>query len=180
MFFAPAFVTLSALVTFASALTGPKIILPTADKWWVAQSTNVLTWDCKNSQATQFGVYISNKDPKVLQGNLAIFAQLDNTVCSKEVTQLQVTQPAATGYTLLFTNIVNQTDVYSQSDEFEIKPLGSAYPQTSSVAPSGTGTAAGSSSSGGSSGGNNGASSHKSSLGYGLAAVGALVGLIAA
>ncbi|KAG7086832.1 hypothetical protein E1B28_002753 [Marasmius oreades] len=128
MFFAPAFVTLSALATFAFALTGPKVLVPAKDQWWVAKSSNVLTWDCHNTQAIQFGVYIKNKDPNVLSGPLGIIARLENTVCSKEIDLQQVKLNVGPGYTILITNVVNQTDVLSQSEEFEIKPLGSPYP----------------------------------------------------
>ncbi|KAG7086827.1 hypothetical protein E1B28_002748 [Marasmius oreades] len=180
MFFAPAFVTLSTLTTLAFAATGPPITVPAKDQWWVAQSSNVLTWDCHNSQATQFGVYVTNKDPKVFSGALGIIAILQNDVCSKEITLQQVNLNAGTGYTILFTDPVNQTNILSQSDEFEIKPLGSPYPtppgsSTGSGTGTGTGTSANSQSTG-----KNGASSYKSSLGYSFAAVGALVGLIAA
>ncbi|KAK1231073.1 hypothetical protein PQX77_005820 [Marasmius sp. AFHP31] len=182
MHFAPAFLTLSTLATYAAAAAsgvGPKILVPNKDNWWVAKSSNVLTWDCNNSQRNNFTVIITNANPatKLNNGGLAIIATQENSQCSKEMTQLQSSQEAATGYKLLFANPLNNTDVYSESDEFEIKPLGSAYPSsTASQGP--TGSTSGQAAQ--STGGGNGAASYKASLGYGFAAVGALVGLLAA
>ncbi|KAJ8073361.1 hypothetical protein AAF712_011374 [Marasmius tenuissimus] len=183
MHFAPAFVTLSTLVTYAAAAAsgvGPKITVPSKDNWWVAKSSNVLTWDCNNSQRNNFTVIITNPNPatKLNNGGLAFIATQENSQCTKEITQLQSSQEAATGYKILFANPLNNSDVYSESEEFEIKPLGSAYPSSSSAGSTPTGSTSGQAAQ--STGGGNGAASYKASLGYGFAAVGALVGLLAA
>jgi hypothetical protein len=69
---------------------------------------------------------------------LAIISIENNYDCSKTITEQQVTQPAATGYTIQFANILNGTDIYAESEPFEIKALGSSYPATSSAAATGT------------------------------------------
>ncbi|KAK7051345.1 hypothetical protein VNI00_004845 [Paramarasmius palmivorus] len=48
-------------------------------------------------------------------------AMQDNKDCSKLVTSQQSTFPAASGYTILFTNPLNQSEIYSESGEFEVK-----------------------------------------------------------
>ncbi|KAL0569188.1 hypothetical protein V5O48_012786 [Marasmius crinis-equi] len=183
MYFAPALVTLSTLFTAASALTGPKILVPSKDNWWVAKSSNVLTWDCNNSQAMNFTVIIKNADPStnLNNGGIAFIAQQENSQCSKEITQNQSNQAAAKGYTIVFANPLNNSDIYSTSEEFEIKPLGSSYPtSTPSASPSSTGSGTGTAAGASSTSGGNGAASYGASLGYAFAAAGAMVGLLAA
>uniref|UniRef100_A0A0W0EUK1 Uncharacterized protein n=1 Tax=Moniliophthora roreri TaxID=221103 RepID=A0A0W0EUK1_MONRR len=167
--FASAAIAFSALFTVASAAGGgPKILRPGADNWWVAKSDNVLEWDCKSSSIQQYTVVIAIQN---------------NADCSKLVTQQQMTMPAATGYKIQFANTLNQSDVYSESEEFEIKPLGSAYPSSSAggaAGPtgSGTGTAESANTTGGS--GSNAASGLQTPLTLGVAAVGVFIGLLAA
>jgi len=107
---------------------------PSSSSWWVAQSTNTLTWTCNTSPYTSFTVLLANSNPSVLVSPLAIISIQENYDCSKLITQDQVVQPAATGYTIQFANILNGTDIYAESEPFEIKALGSAYPATSSAA----------------------------------------------
>jgi hypothetical protein len=66
---------------------------------------------------------------------VAFIAIVQSSDCSKEVTIQQSNQRAAPGYTLYLANILNGTDIYGQSEEFEIKPLGSAYPSQSQNIP---------------------------------------------
>ncbi|KAK7051346.1 hypothetical protein VNI00_004846 [Paramarasmius palmivorus] len=166
--FASAAIAFSALFTVASAAGGgPKILRPGPDNWWVAKSDNVIEWDCKTSSVTEF---------------IVVIADQQNSDCSKLVTQQQMSMPAATGYKIQFANRLNQTDVYSESEEFEIKPLGSAYP--SQATPSGTTSSSNSSETGTSAGANTGegnsASSLQTPLAFGAAALGVFIGLIAA
>ncbi|ESK93102.1 hesp-379-like protein [Moniliophthora roreri MCA 2997] len=182
--FASAAIAFSALFTVASAAGGgPKILRPGADNWWVAKSDNVLEWDCKSSSIQQYTVVMTNTNPTILSGPMAIIAIQNNADCSKLVTQQQMTMPAATGYKIQFANTLNQSDVYSESEEFEIKPLGSAYPSSSAggaAGPtgSGTGTAESANTTGGS--GSNAASGLQTPLTLGVAAVGVFIGLLAA
>jgi len=137
------------LASFAAAqATLFKITQPSSSIWWVAESQNVMAWDCQaDPSISNFTVLINNTTPAVLSGSLAIISQLDNNICSYALSQSQVNQAAATGYMLVFANPLNNSDVYATSELFEIKALGSAYPTTSSsLAASGTATSSSSSS----------------------------------
>jgi len=129
------------LATFAAASIN--ITAPSKDIWWVAESTNVMTWGCQDTSIVDFTVFINNTDPKILTDILAFIAIQANDDCSITVSSDQVNQTAAPGYTLIFTNPLNFSDIYATSELFEIKALGSLYPSqvtsTGSVA-SGTGS----------------------------------------
>ncbi|KAF8721431.1 hypothetical protein AX14_010373 [Amanita brunnescens Koide BX004] len=182
---------LSTKLTFAAALSALvgtvagqnlQIIQPNANWWWVAKSQNTMSWDCTNPPAQQYTVLITNSNPAVLSGPLAFIAELSNSDCSELLTQDQINQAPATGYQLLFADILNSSHVYGTSEPFEIKALGSAYPTSSApAAGSATATGTGSSSSATStSKSHSGASNVKASMGLGLAAVGAVLGFMTA
>jgi hypothetical protein len=120
-----------ALASFASAAS--VITNPSPSKWWVADSQNVLEWDCQKSGLNKFTVLIK-KDG--MAAPLAVIAIQDNFVCSLLVTSNQVNVAPDTGYQLLFANIINNTDVYLTSDPFEVKALGSLYPSQQAAADS--------------------------------------------
>ncbi|KAF8996243.1 hypothetical protein BDQ17DRAFT_1364652 [Cyathus striatus] len=148
--------TLAALVAIAAAEVS--ITYPGGDNgWWVAESTNQISWTCTDSPShTEFIVLIANKDPNILVSPIAILADEQNSDCSRTITnqQFNFNQPPATGYTVLFADRLNETDVFVTSQEFEIKALGSLYPsqvsssasaaQASSAAAAGTSSASGS------------------------------------
>ncbi|KIY47122.1 hypothetical protein FISHEDRAFT_45945 [Fistulina hepatica ATCC 64428] len=151
-----------ALLAASSLLTGVvraslEIISPGGpDLWWVADSSNVISWSCEASPYSNFSIYLSNTNVDILTGPIGIIAVQENYDCSKEVTQQQADQPAATGYSILFTNPLNTSQIWAQSEAFEIKALGAAYPTTtvtggsSSATGSSSGSASTSSSSSGS------------------------------
>lgn len=162
--------------TFAAAQNLFSISVPSSTNWWVGKSSNVMTWDCTNSQAVAVGnftVLISNVNQNVLAGDLAFIAIQQNSQCSVAIGSGQVNQSPATGYTLLFANPFNSSDVYTTSEEFEIKPLGSLYPsQVSSSASAASGTATAASSSASASSSKNGASLSSNSPSFlGLAGI---------
>jgi len=135
------------LATFAAAQDLFAITQPSSEIWWVAKSSNVMTWDCQTDPSiTNFTVLINNTNPAVLAAPLAFIAMLANSDCSYAVSQNQVNEGPATGYTLLFADPLNNTNVYATSQLFEIKALGSAYPTTTGLAASGTATSSSSSS----------------------------------
>ncbi|KXN82758.1 hypothetical protein AN958_02197 [Leucoagaricus sp. SymC.cos] len=164
------FTLAASLVGFAAA--DLQITNPSSSSWWVAQSANNLAWTCHDSPADNFTVMITNTNPSVLSGSQAIIAIQSNFDCSKLITQEQSAHTPATGYQILFANPFNATQIYAQSEQFEIKPLGSAYPATTSNAgasPTGSGSAAGASGTG-TSNGKNGATSLKNlGLGFSVA-----------
>jgi len=139
------------LATFAAAQnsTSFSILTPSASIWWVAQSENVMSWDCKSPQAiadVDFTILIQTPTtPPTLP--LAIIAIQKNDACTITVSHDKSNQAPGTGYVLLLANTLNNTDVYATSQPFEIKALGSLYPsQVSSSASAASGTDAASSS----------------------------------
>jgi hypothetical protein len=145
--------TLAALVSVVAA--DVSITYPGGPNgWWVGKSENRFDWTCNdNPTHPTFTVLIANKDPTILVSPIAIIAQQPNADCSKTVTnqQFNFDQPPAQGYTVLFANVLNSSDVFATSQEFEIKPLGSLYP--SQIASSSSAAAAASASTAGSTSG---------------------------
>ncbi|KIK52730.1 hypothetical protein GYMLUDRAFT_103742, partial [Collybiopsis luxurians FD-317 M1] len=121
------------LAAAASALTAVsaqlKVLSPGGpDLWWVADSENLLVWNCNESQVQSFTVLVNNPS---LEAPLAIIADQPNFVCSLIVTKDQISPlSVGNGYTVELANPLNNTDVYAQSLPFEIKPAGSPYPTT--------------------------------------------------
>jgi len=171
--------TLAAYFGVASAIL--PITAPSASIWWVAQSDNVLTWDCtQNGGIASFTVLLGIPN---VPSPLAIVAMQDPTACSVVVPKTEVNQAPGTGYTVLFANPVNISDIYSTSDSFEIKPLGALYPSqvssslSAAAAASATSAAAAAASSSASAK-SNGAFSNIASFGLSIAAAGTLLGLM--
>ncbi|KAL1702528.1 hypothetical protein EV121DRAFT_293217 [Schizophyllum commune] len=128
-----------------------RVLVPGGDDlWWVASSSNNIIWTCEGSPYQSFSVYLTNSDVNVLSGPIGIIATQNNYDCSKTITQQQAAQPAGKGYKVLLTDPLNMTNVYAASEEFEIKPLGSTYPDASAtpgVGGSGSATSSGASAS---------------------------------
>ncbi|OJT02836.1 hypothetical protein TRAPUB_6692 [Trametes pubescens] len=124
--------TLAALV--GSTVAQLEIISPGGPNlWWVAGSDNVVSWTCRTSPFTNFTVLIANSDPKVLTAPQAFIAQQNNFDCSKLITKDQINQAPGTGYTIQLANIFNETDIFAESEPFEIKAIGSSYPASSAT-----------------------------------------------
>jgi len=130
------------LASISSVVNADLVITqPSSDIWWVAKSQNVIAWTCRDTSIVDFTILVNNADPKLAVAPLAVIAIQQNFQCSIVITQDQANQPAGTGWTILFADPLNNTNVYATSQPFEIKPLGSAYP--SQVTPTANGTAAG-------------------------------------
>ncbi|KAG8711177.1 hypothetical protein FRC09_020740 [Ceratobasidium sp. 395] len=125
---------------------------PSGDRWWVAQSQNTLRWSCNTSPYTNWTVLITNPDVTILSGPLALIAILlissgdlfpeYNYDCSKTIIPGDQLKPG-TGYTMLFGNPLNNTEVWATSAPFEVKPLGSTYPPQITTSEALTNTAPG-------------------------------------
>ncbi|KAF9525450.1 hypothetical protein CPB83DRAFT_818627 [Crepidotus variabilis] len=178
----PALVLATVVAAQTATNTGaPKILRPNGDVWWVAKSQNEIVWDCKDTSRSVFTVLVGNTDVKVQTAPIAIIAEQQNYQCSLTVTQDKANQAAGTGWFVQFANPINNTDVWSTSNTFEIKALGSAYPPQASDSPSGSNSSASGSASGSaaSPSGKSAAVGLKSGLGaFGLAALG-VAGLFA-
>ncbi|KAL1718372.1 hypothetical protein EV715DRAFT_291424 [Schizophyllum commune] len=161
-----------------------RVLVPGGDDlWWVASSSNNIIWTCEDSPYQSFSVYLTNSDVNVLSGPIGIIATQNNYDCSKTITQQQAAQPAGKGYKVLLTDPLNMTNVYAASEEFEIKPLGSTYPDASATpGVGGTATSSGASASStaenNSSGDNNGAASIGGVFGAVVAGVVGAVGAV--
>ncbi|OAX31635.1 hypothetical protein K503DRAFT_777414 [Rhizopogon vinicolor AM-OR11-026] len=119
------------------------ITSPSADDWWVAQSLNILAWTCNTSPYQNFTILLTNSNLSILPAPLALIAVQENFDCSATITQQQSAQPAGTGYVVQLSSTINATDVYAQSEPFEIKALGATYPTTTfSAGSSATGSSA--------------------------------------
>jgi hypothetical protein len=132
----------------------------------VANSQNTLVWNCKESQFDNFTVLyvsslhtyphlhpffpsnklitcppcrIANSNQNILVAPQAIIAVQNNFDCSKSITTQQANLPVSTGYTVQLANPINSTQVYAESEPFEVKAQGSAYPDPSAT-PTGTPT----------------------------------------
>jgi len=132
------------------------------DLWWVAQSSNNIVWNCQQTQFTNWTVVLVNSNVTVLNGALPIIAIEQSFNCPQLITTQLANPPPATGYTIQFANPLNNTQVYVQSQEFEVKALGSAYP-ASSATPTATGAGSSTSGSGSGSGSSTGSSPSQSS-----------------
>jgi hypothetical protein len=174
----------TAAALFGAAVADLKVVVPGgSDLWWVAKSQNNIVWTCQDSPYSNFTILIANQNTQVLSSPIAIVAIENNFDCSKTITPDQANQPPGTGYMVQLANILNETDVYAQTQPFEIKALGAAYP-ASSATPTATGTSSGSAAGGSASTGtstpkSNAAVSKWSATGLGLAAIGALFGFMA-
>jgi len=135
------------LAAFAAAQDF-QILSPSGSIWWVAESENQISWDCKNPQAiTDSNFTVLLKGPSFAAPQ-AIIAIEKNEDCIKTITKDQANQPSGNGYTIYLADPLNNTHVFATSEQFEIQPLGSKYPsQVSSSASAASGTATASSSS---------------------------------
>ncbi|KIP09729.1 hypothetical protein PHLGIDRAFT_102260 [Phlebiopsis gigantea 11061_1 CR5-6] len=180
--------TLSAVAAAlaTSVVADLKVLSPGGDNlWWVANSINTLSWTCHESPFSNFTVLVANTNANILSQAQAIIAIENNFDCSKTITQQQEIFPAATGYTIQLANTLNNTDVYAESAQFEIKPQGSAYPDASATptdsGASATGSSSGASGSGSATGSGSGAAAQTSSPSSGASGLqGSLAGVLAA
>ncbi|KZT55039.1 hypothetical protein CALCODRAFT_499107 [Calocera cornea HHB12733] len=116
------------------------ITSPSSSIWWITGEQGNLAWTCNTAPATEttWTVMVANPNVQLLTDEQAIVAEQPNYDCSILFTpQL----PAGTGYTILFVNPLNTSDVWATSETFEVKPTGSAYAVTSASSSTGsTGT----------------------------------------
>lgn len=151
----------SVVALVGSAIAQLEVISPSGDNlWWVAQSDNTLMWSCKSSPYSNFTVLITNSNPSILSAPLAIIAQQENYDCSETIAKTQINESPATGYTIQLADPFNNTNIYAQSQPFEIKALGAAYPPASATpSTDGSATSSASATSGSGSGSSSGSAS---------------------
>jgi len=178
-------ITVLAALAAASSVSALSVLVPNSDWWWQTGNQALFEWDCHNFTNTlnnpnsQFAVLANNPSQTLLTGGYAVIIGIqDNDVC---MTNIIPNLNVGTGYFLTLTNIVNYTDIYARSEDFEIKAMGSPYPTGSTPAiPLYTTTGAtAQASTTGTAPHTGGASQVALSVGGALAIVGALTSLLA-
>ncbi|KAG7558326.1 hypothetical protein FFLO_02796 [Filobasidium floriforme] len=113
------------LALLGSAAAQFTITSPTSEIFWISDSDNVVSWT-GTSPAAQFTVFIANPNVNLLTDRTPIVAILDAFRGSYLLNPGAL--PAGTGYTIQLTDTLNSTNIYAESEAFELKPAGSAYP----------------------------------------------------
>ncbi|KAG8833405.1 hypothetical protein FRC17_010731 [Serendipita sp. 399] len=172
---------MAALAGFSS-VSALSVLTPSSQWWWQAKEQALFSWDCTDKTHPQFAVVATNANPSLLSAGVSILTGIqDNFVCNTIITPDLI---PGKGYRLTLTNIVNITDIYATSEEFEVRPTGSGYPTIPTPTIPGataSGTGSGSSQPTGSSGHNAGSSIHMGlSMGGALAVAGVLTAVLGA
>jgi len=76
---------------------------------------------------------VANPNPDLLVSVDPIVAVENNFDCSMTLSVDQANFTVGSNYTVQLANILNLTDVYAESQPFDIKPFGSAYPPASAT-----------------------------------------------
>ncbi|KAJ7152699.1 hypothetical protein C8R43DRAFT_1127154 [Mycena crocata] len=125
---------LAGVASAAISTGGLKILAPGGpDLWWLKDQDNNVVWTCGESTFTQFTLTINNPDTKLLTDSTALIAVEQNFNCAQTVAATLFSAPLGTGYFLRMANILNSTDIYAESDPFEIKALSAGYPLASAT-----------------------------------------------
>ncbi|KLO19695.1 hypothetical protein SCHPADRAFT_55119 [Schizopora paradoxa] len=130
--------TLSIIAVVDSQNFVPISISVGSDQWWVADSPdNKITWECDVSQVSSFSIVLQNENTSVLREQRPLFANISNSQCSITVPSTSATLPVASGYSVLFTGVLDSdsdtegASPTSRSDIFEVKPVSPSLPSTS-------------------------------------------------
>ncbi|KDQ14525.1 hypothetical protein BOTBODRAFT_66118 [Botryobasidium botryosum FD-172 SS1] len=135
----------AALGLAASAQAAITITGPSTSNYWVANSSNKITWTYANGDPTPVSIIVTNPDSTLLYGPFSIAEFVSTSDQSFTVTN--VTLKAGSPYVVTFVNSTNPTQVYATGQNFEVKPAGTAPAPTASSG-SGSGGAGGSGSGG--------------------------------
>nr|CAG8567521.1 5605_t:CDS:2 [Entrophospora candida] len=124
-----------------------KIVYPSPNYYLVAGADNKIQWTFDpTTDPSAFSVYLNN--PKI--PDLSDFAIANTVNTTLGVTTVQIPPSLVnTGFVIRFTNVANIADIYTTSEQFEIKAPGTTpttyvapVPTTSAVATTNTDTAA--------------------------------------
>ncbi|TIC00812.1 Snf7-domain-containing protein [Wallemia mellicola] len=132
------FTVLTILAITCTSLAKFTITVPNKNNWWIASESQTFAWKSSASDPDQFIVIIKNDDEKVLPSKqAAVTGIVDSERGSYQVdNNAGVNLDAGKGYYLVFADPTDQNKEYAQSEEFEIKPKGSQYPDPSATIPS--------------------------------------------
>ncbi|CAG8539071.1 4447_t:CDS:2 [Paraglomus occultum] len=124
------------------SLSEIKILYPSSTYWLVANTTADVLWNSTDpvNDPQRFSVYLVNPNvPDLKQYALANNAITANHNVSVTVPNF-VTRDVQQGYSIIFTNIGNISEVYSTSETFDIKPVGNTPSTYSPPTPPGSST----------------------------------------
>ncbi|KAJ7866662.1 hypothetical protein B0H13DRAFT_2066408 [Mycena leptocephala] len=125
---------LAGAVSAAFSSGGLSILAPGGDGlWWLAAQPNNVVWTCAESTFTQFTIWIFNTNTTLLTAITPLIAVEQNFNCAQLIDGTLLTAPVGNNYTIRLANINNVTDVYAESDPFDIKDLSAGYPATTAT-----------------------------------------------
>jgi len=130
----------SALVAFASLLAAAPSALatititgPSANTYWVQNTSNNITWEFGQGDPNPISITVTNPNTTFLNGPFSIAEHVD--LSNKTFTVTNVTLNVHDGYVINFVNGSNASQIYAQSSAFSVKTPGT--PQASQPAASG-------------------------------------------
>ncbi|KAF7332652.1 hypothetical protein MKEN_00148000 [Mycena kentingensis (nom. inval.)] len=133
---------LASAASAAISTNGLSILAPGGENlWWLQGGDNNVAWTCSTSTVSQYTVWLNNTDQAAtISAITALVSVLPNYNCIQLIEARLNSAPAAKGYTIVFTDIANATNVLAVSDEFEIKAQSAGYPPATNT-PQDTGSA---------------------------------------
>ncbi|KAG8968267.1 hypothetical protein FRC03_008133 [Tulasnella sp. 419] len=113
-----------------SALAAITITGPSSQAYWVANTSNVISWNYASGDPDPISIVVTNENTTTLNGAFSIAEFV--SVSAQTFTVTNVTLKTGSGYVVNFVNGSNPSQVYASSEGFEVKPGGTA-PYGSSV-----------------------------------------------
>ncbi|TIA89782.1 hypothetical protein E3P99_01879 [Wallemia hederae] len=127
--------TLSLLYTALAKIT---ITVPNSRNWWVDSDSQTFAWTTSSaSDPDQFITIIKNDDQSVLPSKqAAVTGIVESDRGSYQInSNAGVNLSPGKGYYIIFADPTDQNKEFAKSEEFEIKPKGSSYPDPSATLP---------------------------------------------
>jgi len=141
-----------AALGFVASSMALSISSPGSNNYWVQNTSNVINWSFSSGDPNPVDITVTNSNSSFLNGAFSIARNLDASNGSFTVTD--VTLLVATGYVVNFVNGTNQSQIFTSSQEFEVKkpgtPPSSSANSTASASGSASATGSGSTSTSGS------------------------------
>ncbi|KAF5359034.1 hypothetical protein D9758_004771 [Tetrapyrgos nigripes] len=134
------FVTLC--LALAASTAAYQVIVPNPTQGWTNQGEQPVSWDMVSTDASNFTILLTNTDRSVMPiDNQVLAAQVDGSLKSTNV------RPPANGWLVggsyrvnLVKSETEQSTIYAQSDEFDIKESTSSSASGSATTPTGSRT----------------------------------------
>ncbi|TIA68417.1 hypothetical protein E3P77_04054 [Wallemia ichthyophaga] len=130
--------TLTILSLVYTTLAKITITVPNSKNWWIDSDSQTFAWTTSSeSDPEQFITIIKNDDEDVLPSKqAAVTGIIESDRGSYQIdSNAGVNLSPGKGYVLVFADPTDQNKEFAKSEEFEIKPEGSAYPDASATVP---------------------------------------------